>query len=186
MCKDLDLANEVIAYKMYEMTSDDIIAIREKNRCDLSRNLYTYVTVQNMDTISPERIFIAFMNAIDGIIFLDGDDIADRCEYHLEWTAKTCWERMHPEYREQILAAVPDIEDYMEWRTAPVITTPFDEFYLNTFRRLVHFESAEIVKRAQTKMLKEEIAMKVMHPDRIEKLASTYGMDPDDYLDILD
>jgi hypothetical protein len=41
----------------------------------------------------------------------------------------------------------------------------------------VHFEKAEIIKRAQTKMLKEEIAMKVMHPDRIERMNEQYGLD---------
>lgn len=169
------------------MTDDKYIELREKNHHDLSKKLYTYVTIQNIDNLSAERVFIAFIHSIDALIEMDASDYADNFNMHPEWVAGICWERMHPEYREQILAAIPHIQDYMRWGTIRDENSwSVHEFIVNAFSRVVHFEKAEIIKRAQTKMLKEEIAMKVMHPARIEKLATTWCMTPSDYMDIID
>ena len=170
---------------MYTLT-EDVIRYTENVKRDLSYIMHTYVTVHNMDNMSSERVFVAFMNAINHLIDMDASEVANGCQYHYEWRAKHCWDRLHSEYKEQILAAVPDIHDYMEWRTTPHDTTPFLLFKTNAFMRVVDFEKAEIIKRAQTKMLKEEIAMKVMHPDRIKKVATAYGLHFDEYLEILD
>jgi hypothetical protein len=165
---------------MYQSTEEQIQYMEDAKR-DMSNMMRTYVTAHNIYDLSPDRMFVAFMNAVDDLLFLDSDDIADRCEYHYEWTAEVCWKRLHHVYKEQIIAAVPDIREYMEWRTAPHDTTPFHIFKLNVFNRVVSSEKAEIIKRAQTKMLKEEIAMKVMHPDRIERMSAQYGEDVLDY-----
>lgn len=169
------------------MTADQIIMLSEKNKHDMSENFKVYVTIDNIDNLSPESIFVAFMNSVSELVDMDASDYADNCNVHPEWVAERCWERMHPEYREQILAAIPHIQNYMEWQGIdPENSWEFREFYANTFHRLIWCEKAEIIKRAQTKMLKEEIVMKTMHPARIEKVASTHGMDFDDYLNILD
>ena len=140
--------------------------------------LDTYVTVHNIKNLSSERIFVSFMNAIYTLLEMDASDVADREDYHYEWTAKRCWEVMHQTYKEQILAAIPDIAEFMYWGGVnPDAANEFYEFRRSAFYRVLQFEKAEIIKRAQTKMLKEELAMKVMHPDRIEKLINTYNVD---------
>lgn len=171
------------------MTADQIISLHEKNKYDMSKNLRMgeYITPKMLNDMSSERIFVAFMNSVNDLIDMDVEDYADHCNVYPEWVVEKCWERMDPEYKEQILAAIPHINNYMEWQSInPETSWDFREFMMNAFSRLVWCEKAEIIKRAQTKLLKEEIAMKVMHPDRVEKLAATYGMEPDDYLDMLD
>jgi hypothetical protein len=127
--------------------------------------------------MSPDRIFVNFLNAIDELLWRDWSDVADGYAYHDEWTAQKCWERMHETYKQQILSAIPNIEEYLRWGMNQDNAGPFYDFIQNVFNRIVHFEKAEIIKRAQTKMLKEEIAMKVMHPDRIEQMTEQYGVD---------
>ena len=167
---------------MYEMTEDQYITLRERNKDDLSIRLDSGVTVDNIDELSPERIFVGFINAIRDLIVMDAADYADNYTAHPEWIAEKTWERMHPRYKWQILDAIPDIMDYTHWTTIdPYEIRDIADFIQNIFFRVVIFKKAEIVKRAQTKMLKEEIAMKVMHPDRIERMLEQYGEDVTEY-----
>lgn len=147
----------------------------------LSNILWKYISFNDNDLaeLSPERWFVLFMEAIDELLYMDSQDLSERLNIYPETVARMAWDTyLHPSYKQQILAAIPNIEFYMHHSTIHLFSrTDFFEFYMFAFKRVTLHEKNEIIKRAQTKMLKEEIVMKAMHPNRIEKLIDKYGMD---------
>lgn len=156
--------------------SDSTINRIEMEKRDLCKRLMD--RNWNFCTSSHERVFVGFLDAVDTLIEMDASDYADRCNYHYEWMAERYWDVMHPLYKEQIVSAIPNIADFMFWGGVSQDNHwVFRSFYNNVVSRIVLDEKAEIIKRAQTKMLKEEIAMAVMHPDRIERFIEKHGID---------
>lgn len=157
---------------------ESCIKMQEDNKRDLSFILHEYITHKTINSLSPERIFVGFMEAIENLINMDNEDYADRSYVHDEWVVNSCWERMHPLYKEKLIAAFPDIDHYMLMDTLELTSRiEFHLFKFNIFKRITTLERAEIIKRAQIKSLKEEIVMKAMNPDRIERLINLYGID---------
>ena len=104
---------------------------------DLSILLRTdYISIHNLDSLSQERLFVAFMNAIDRMVWMDSSDIAERKSYYYEWVTKICWERMDLAYKQQILSAIPNIKQYMECGVGPEYCKPFIQFHTNAFHRI--------------------------------------------------
>lgn len=145
----------------------------------LTKKFHTFVTANVLPTLSAERVVVGFISAIDDMLRITwehGDVDEFLCQTY-EWIAEHCWNSMHPVYKENILAAIPNIEEYMSRYTLPVEEVwKFYELYTSMNMRITDSERPELLQRAYTKLLKEEIAMKAMHPDRIEKLINNYGL----------
>lgn len=164
---------------MLSCQTDECIEMREDNMRDLRYVFREHITHKNIDTLSHERLFVGFMEGIENLLMYDEDDYINN-SFVAEWTITECWKRLHELYKEQILAAFPYMENCVEYSNYYILfehSIAHYEFNFNTFKRVTTLERAEIVKRAQIKSLKEELAMKVMHPDRIEKLINKYGID---------
>ena len=159
---------------MYEFASD-MITQREMDRINLSKRIGIYATVHTLPKMSPVGIFLTFISAVDDLITMSAEDYADRSNGHYEWTMEECWERMHPAYKEQILAVLPDIMQNRYWGRIHEYEIPFREFKLNVLHRLTPTEKAEIITRARCRQMKEELIMTAMHPDRIGRLIRTHG-----------
>ncbi len=74
-----------------------------------------YLTIHNIDTVAPEKLFYEFLEAIKGLIEMDESDYADREDAHLEWTAQACWARMKEEDKATVRVYIPDMEYRMSW-----------------------------------------------------------------------
>ena len=111
--------------------------------------ILTWPTFWTIDTFSQERLFIAFMYSVDMLIEMDPSDYADRMATTYEWTAQVCWEKMSGDYKDQILAAIPDIECYLKWETIPETYGQFSDVFNNVFKRVTPDMIQEIEERTQ-------------------------------------
>lgn len=93
-----------------------------------------YLTIHNIDTVKPEKLFYEFLEAIKDLIEMDAADYADRHDAHLEWTAQACWARMKEEDKATVREFIPDMEYRMSWGSmSKSAETAFYELYTSIY-----------------------------------------------------
>ena len=88
------------------------------------------ITVANIGKLTPEQLYIEFLEAIKELIEMDASDYADGFNDHAEWVARECWERMAEKDKNQVKEYIPNIEACMMWGDmGDVFQTAFYELY---------------------------------------------------------